>query len=173
MFRGSVLGCVSRYVSGVCFGVCFAQFFYLLIHSFGGLFRGSVSGVCFAKVELASLTWRWSPQKIQTHINTSARTGRCKGAWRHLVLCSRATNTTWYNSCKSRVINQLPIYFRPFTGVYNSICNWWRPTLYKFLYNYMHTAYCMPVWPRTRNPPPHPPPPCGVGSGAPPPLWCG
>ena len=36
---------------------------------FRGLFRKSVSGVCFAKVELPSLTWSWSPKQIQTHIH--------------------------------------------------------------------------------------------------------
>ncbi len=43
-----IYGCVSKwgvldgkFPTGVCFVVCFAQFFYLLIHSFGGLFRQS------------------------------------------------------------------------------------------------------------------------------------
>ena len=46
----------EKFASGLCFVVCF-----------GGLFRrsvsGYVSGVCFTKVELPSLTWSWSPQK--------------------------------------------------------------------------------------------------------------
>ena len=62
-------GSVSRVCFVVCFGgfvlgVCFAQFFYLAHLNSRGLFRGLfrrsvsgyVSGVCFAKVELPSLT---------------------------------------------------------------------------------------------------------------------
>ena len=56
LFRGMFRGSVS--------GVCFAQFFYLAQLNSRGLFRGLfrrsvsgyVSGVCFAKVELPSLT---------------------------------------------------------------------------------------------------------------------
>ena len=50
--RGLFRGSVSWYVSGACF----AQFFYLIQFKFKGLFRRSVSGICFAKVELLSLT---------------------------------------------------------------------------------------------------------------------
>ena len=87
-FIDSICGCVSKwgardgkFAAGVCFAGLFRGMFWgvlgtvilLPTDKIQGSVSWSVSKVCFgvwfAKVQLPTTIWSWSPKKIQTHIN--------------------------------------------------------------------------------------------------------